>query len=556
MGEFIHEIMHGRYKLEHKVNTCGETAVYIGKDTEQDTSVTIREFFCEKIMTRGENGEMTVKEGKDVLYKSLLADHEELCRYLMQLPQGFPVSSPFDISLENNTVYSVEGYTETERLSDYLARQKTVMSWPKLKRMISPLIKLLSRLHADGIYHRGISTETLLITKNETLLLSDFCIPAARTADSEIDATLYFGYSAPEQYSSNSWQGSWSDVYSLAAVCYRILTGILPVEWRQRGSMNILPAAIDIKSEIPQNVSDALAKALNVELSLRYRTVEEFWCDMLVQQGGGTMTYNLPVEIRSNDAVSAEQIEKSSFPIKKSTLAVLAAVLVFATAFSFALAYRLVDVYFAPAVKPLPSSAPVAIEPPQPSYSSSSEPPQEEPKQLMPNMIGVNIETILLDPQCQKLFKFEIEWVFSESIPAGSVVMQQPIVGEEPDPDGLTYLWVSKGSELISMPNIISLPLGEALRQLDMSDIGYKIEFVEYDEALGAVDTETVAQTSIEAGETVHRSTDMVTVIVAQKTELPETEQADETTDKINWEEYVFTMPPRKQVFWPPVEGK
>lgn len=540
--------MQGRYRLTHQVSNCGETLVYLGRDTEKDTDVTIREFFCEKIMTRDENGGVTVKAGKDVLYKSLLADHEELCRYLMKLPEGFPVSRPFDVSSENNTFYSVEGYTGAERLSDYLARQKKVMSWNKLKRMIAPLIKLLSRLHADGVYHRGISEETLLITENETLLLTDFCIPAARTADSEIDATLYFGYSAPEQYSSNSWQGSWSDVYSLAAVCYRILTGVIPIEWRQRKEKNRLSAARDIKPDIPQNVSDALSKALNIELSLRYRTVEEFWCDMLVQQGGGTVTYRLPAQL--GESLSVQGNDSGGFSIKKNTALAVVVVLAFVTVFSLALAYRLVDIYFAPAAVDTETVSPISV-----PEDIISEPPQEE-KTLMPNMIGVNIETILLDPQCQRLFQFEIEWVFSESIPAGSVVMQQPSAGEEPDPTGMTYLWVSKGSELITMPDIVSLSLGEALRILDMSDIGYRIEFIEYDEELGAVEVETVAKTSIAAGETVHRSSDMVVVTAAQKTEPSQQENEEESSGNINWEEYVYTMPPRKQVFWPPVEEK
>ena len=61
MDKSIQSIMNGRYQLTHQVNNCGETIVYLGRDTEKNTDVTIREFFCEKIMQRGENGEMTVK---------------------------------------------------------------------------------------------------------------------------------------------------------------------------------------------------------------------------------------------------------------------------------------------------------------------------------------------------------------------------------------------------------------------------------------------------------------------------------------------------------------
>lgn len=538
-------ILQGRYELGRQVDKCGETVVYLGRDLSDGKHVTIREFFCDAIMRRDENGVPVVADGKDVLYKSLLADYEELCRYLMNLPEGYPVLRPFEISSENNTVYSLEGYAGAERLGDYMARQKKVMSWPKLKRMITPLIKLLGKIHSDGVYHRGISPETLLVTGDETLLLTDFCIPAARTAGSEIESTLYFGYSSPEQYSSNSWQGSWSDVYSLAAVCYRALTGVIPVEWRQRGSGRELPAPIDIKPDIPQNVSDALLKALNVELSLRYRTVEEFWCDLLVEQGGGTLTYSLPVEVRTSQPAVPENVQISSHSLLRQPMVIALIVISCVAIFSLALAYQLVNVYFTPVE---------TVQPPASSESVSSQPQEEAPPQeveiVMPNMVGENIEKILLDPLYQKLFVFEMEWVFSESMPAGSVTAQQPKPGEKPNSSGQTYLWVSKGSELLLMPNIVGLSLEEALRILDMSEIGYTIKFVEVDEEQELQKSETVIQTSIEAGNAVRRSSDTVVITVAQKHEDGEG-SSDEGTG-IDWSTYVFTMPPRKQTYWPP----
>lgn len=218
-----------------------------------------------------------VQPGCEVQYKSLSSDYEELCRYLMGLPAELPFVRPFELIRQNGTVYSVEWYAGAETLGDHLARIGRPIGWNTLKKMLTPMVRAMDRIHTDGIYHRGISAETLLITEREELLLSGFCIPAARTADSEIAATLYFGYSAPEQYSSNSWQGSWSDVYSLAAVCYLALTGITPIEWRQRGERHPLIPPAEVAPEIPAHVSDALLRALSVDLRTRYRTIDEFW---------------------------------------------------------------------------------------------------------------------------------------------------------------------------------------------------------------------------------------------------------------------------------------
>lgn len=241
-----------------------------------------------------------VQPGCEVQYKSLSSDYEELCRYLMGLPAELPFVRPFELIRQNGTVYSVEWYAGAETLGDHLARIGRPIGWNTLKKMLTPMVRAMDRIHTDGIYHRGISAETLLITEREELLLSGFCIPAARTADSEIAATLYFGYSAPEQYSSNSWQGSWSDVYSLAAVCYLALTGITPIEWRQRGERHPLIPPAEVAPEIPAHVSDALLRALSVDLRTRYRTIDEFWVALLNEPGSGTMTYPLSVVKRSD----------------------------------------------------------------------------------------------------------------------------------------------------------------------------------------------------------------------------------------------------------------
>lgn len=524
-----------RYEITRQISTCGETLIYLGRDIVSGQLVTIKEFFAEMIMQRDAAGRAEVLPGCDVQYKSLSSDYEELCNYLMQLPNDFPVLRPTEIIWRNNTVYAIEKYSENESFDDYMARRGHALSWKQLKLMITPIVKLLGRMHADGIYHRGISPETLLVNSAGALMLSGFCIPAARTAESEIASTLYFGYSAPEQYSSNSWQGSWSDVYSLASVCYRALTGITPVEWRQRGKGRELVAPIDLVPEIPQNVSEALVRALTVDLRNRYRTVEEFWRALLVAPGQGTMTYQLPIPIE-------KRTDELIIPAAKSSnvrpLLLALALISLVAMFSLALAYRLVDTYFQP-------------------IASSSQPTEEEPSQevsessqaeiVVPNLVGTDVQKVLLDPLYQRLFTFQIERIFSESQPAGAIVAQQPKSGETPGNSAQIYLWVSKGSELLPMPNLQGKTLAEATAELNHAEIGYTVELIEPDESHQDAKDGTVLNTSIPAGNIVYRNTDTVIIYVAKVVK-----QLEEESSSSRDEEYVYSVPPRTETYWPP----
>lgn len=522
-----------RYEITRQISTCGETIVYLGRDSVSGQLVTIKEFFAETIMRRDASGRAEVLPGCDVQYKSLSSDYEELCHYLTRLPADFPILRPIEVIWRNNTVYAIEKYTENETLDDFMARRGHTLSWNQLKFMITPIIKLLGRMHADGIYHRGISPETLLVNSDGALILSGLCIPAARTAESEIASTLYFGYSAPEQYASNSWQGSWSDVYSLAAVCYRALTGMTPVEWRQRGKGRTLAPPIDLAPELPQNVSDALVQALTVDLRSRYRTVEEFWCALLVAPGQGTVTYQLPIQKRTDETASEPPKSNSVRPLVLA-LALISMVAIFA----LALAYRLVDTYLQPIAS---SSSQTAAENP---YGDSE---ASQAEIVVPNLVGTDVQKVLLDPLYQRLFTFEIERVFSESQPAGAIVAQQPKAGEEPGDAAQIYLWVSKGSELISMPNVQGKMLAAATAELGHAEIAYTVELIEPDEAHRDAEEGTVLNTSIPAGSIVYRNTDTVLIYVAKAVEQPE-----EGPSSSSSEEYVYTVPPRTETYWPP----
>ena len=166
----------------------------------------------------------------------------------------------------------------------------------------------------------------------------------------------------------------------------------------------------------------------------------------------------------------------------------------------------------------------------------------------MPDFTGTDIEKILLDPLYHNLFTFQIERVFSETQQIGAVVAQRPKAGKPVTEDVQDiYLWVSKGSELALMPDIIGHSLDDACRMLEMSEIEYEVIFVPAESLDGNLENGTILETSIIANNVVHRNSDVVQVMAA---EVIETKEESDSSD-----EYVYVRPPTIIQYWPPLDS-
>ncbi|MBQ5336703.1 MAG: PASTA domain-containing protein, partial [Oscillospiraceae bacterium] len=103
----------------------------------------------------------------------------------------------------------------------------------------------------------------------------DFCIAAVRTNKEELSSELFKGYAAPEQYSPAIWQGTWTDVYGISSVLYRILTGCMPTEALLRNEADDLTPPASLNVDIPDNVSEAIIGGMRMAGEDRIQTVNE-----------------------------------------------------------------------------------------------------------------------------------------------------------------------------------------------------------------------------------------------------------------------------------------
>lgn len=185
----------------------------------------------------------------------------------------------------------------------------------------------MSIIHNAGIIHRGISPENIIVTTDCELKLTGFCISSIRTSNTGLSPEFYSGYTAPEQYSSLEWQGTWTDVYALAAVLYRILTGCMPLDAYTRTKNDTMVEACRVNPRIPQHISRVLSRAMRVRGEERIQTVSELVTALLssIQRIWNTLRVQLRLFLysmfqdkeRSQGKCHSRLVRKKSLRIKR-----------------------------------------------------------------------------------------------------------------------------------------------------------------------------------------------------------------------------------------------
>jgi Protein kinase domain len=144
-------------------------------------------------------------------------------------------------------------------------------------RIVTPVAEALDVAHAAGLIHRDIKPQNILVSGRDHSFLADFGLTKA-TGDSSLTKTGQFvgtlDYISPEQIRGEQTLVQ-SDVYSLAAVVYECLTGVVPFPKESEAAVLYAhmtdppPRVTDQRPELPARLDDVLASAMAKEPSQR-----------------------------------------------------------------------------------------------------------------------------------------------------------------------------------------------------------------------------------------------------------------------------------------------
>lgn len=215
------------YRILDVLGVGGFGITYMAVDETLEERVAIKEFVPSGVAYHKGDTVQPVSISVQESYERLLRDFIAESRHIARIRHGNVIRVRRCFK-RNGTAYLVMDYEDGEDFQAYLQRLARRPTEPELVRIIGPLLDGLQAVHASGLVHRDIKPSNIFIRHGDgSPVLLDF--GAARQEDSShFTAILTSGYAPIEQYEEASRQGPWTDIYGMAAVLYRAVTGGKP----------------------------------------------------------------------------------------------------------------------------------------------------------------------------------------------------------------------------------------------------------------------------------------------------------------------------------------
>lgn len=476
----------GHYTVGEYQSADGDGLCYRGVDNDERRFVLIKEYFPVTLCNgRSPDGDLMPKEGREVLFKTSRMDFKDLYDDLHRITPATGLSQILDVMEENNTVYAVEETEKGMTLTHYLKLRARTLTPVEARTLLQPVMEGVALLHKAGLIHRGICPDNILLPIDGAARLTGYGTLALRTAGSELKSQLYPGYAAPEQYSAAEFSGRYTDVYALAAVTYRLVTGQVPVAAPQRKVRDSMENAHSLESGVPTYFSQVLTCAMRLDPAKRMQTVPELMSAL------------------TDPTVANAMFEKGENQV--STKKILAASMVVIFVLVVLLLWSLLKGGKGSDTKPAVSGAA--------STGTSASSTTNSDVEVYPDLMGKNYKTDIKNNTLYTHYRIAMTEDFSSTVPEGCVIRQEPVAGTLVTEQAPTIqLVVSKGPMLVEMPDIVGWTQNNASKKLDESGINYSMQIIEND---GQYAEKCVVKCDVSKGTKFDADETVVTVYIA-----------------------------------------
>lgn len=468
-------LLAGRYTVGQVLGFGGFGVTYIGYDNVLERKVAIKEYLPSEFSTRipGQTEVTTYAGERTEQFNSGLTKFLDEAKTLAKLQSANGVVQIYNSFQENNTAYIVMEYLEGKTLKTYLEETEKIPV-EEAKKILHPIITALKEVHALGIIHRDIAPDNIFLTNDGRVKLLDFGASrfATTSHSKSLSVIIKQGYAPVEQYRSRGDQGPWTDVYSLSATLYKMITGITPEDAMERVEKEELKKPSKLGIDIPKNTENAIMNALNIKIEDRTHDIEAFEKELYHDE-------NVKLKI-----VHLKKADVGKWPLW-AKLTVSGASVAVAT-FAVLLITGVI------------------------SFSRIEIPEFLIPdgKTRVPNVVNEEVDYAQTTLKDAELYFQIVDKQYSEYIPQDMVLTQSINRGKIVDVNGVVEVVVSGGLEHIFMVDVYGYNKDEAIKILNA--LGLTVDIVE---DYGDLDPGAVLEQSIAAGEETYRGAKVVLTV-------------------------------------------
>ncbi len=265
-GGMMNRIMKDRYKLIDERGRGSFATVYVARDMKDNRIYAVK-----------------------VMHIELSSDGDLLARFQREAHILLNLSDPHIVQIvdygeDNSMNFIVMDYIDGQNLK-YYTLTNGPMDPSQALNYAQQIAQGLDAAYKQGVVHRDIKPQNILINTQGIVKITDFGLARSRETVTLTQSNVFMGtayYISPEQAESGRSADTRSDLYSVAAVLFEMLTGRPPFEGETAVDIVMkhmnekVPSVCRLRPELPVDIDTFLQKAMAKSPTDRYSTPQEF----------------------------------------------------------------------------------------------------------------------------------------------------------------------------------------------------------------------------------------------------------------------------------------
>ena len=414
----------------------------------------------------------------------------------------------YDVSVNDDLQYIVMEYVDGMTLREYLNQRGGRLTNRETVHFISQILKALEHAHANGVVHRDIKPQNIMLLDNGQLRMMDFGIARISRAENQLLSGKTMGsvhYISPEQAKGDETDCT-SDIYSVGVMMYEMLSGQLPFDAEDAVEVAIKQISDQPKSlheiapQVPAALVEITEKAMAKLPQNRYASAREMLdaLDTYVQNPSVMFEYQYITEdapekvvkrtMNQNKAARQNHPNESAAPrgkkAKRKRRTIFLPVL-FGITIAFALAcLALCWLILNDSSNLMNNKADITLN----DYIGMTQEEAQATEQVASGQISVTWEQ-----------------EYNSNYAAGYIYKQSPVSGRTVREGQGVTLTVSLGTQYVTVPDLTNYVQADAEQQLKSLGVSVLVtQAVDTSVASGTViRTDPAAGTQVESGSTV-----------------------------------------------------